>query len=166
MQDAPYRLIPAKKVGGEVVYSKISPEDYEWASKHNWRINGGGYVKRNGSRDAEGHRPDVILHRVILGLEKGNPLTGDHINRDRLDNRRENLRAVTLAENNRNIPACSGSTSRHRGVCWYAKIGKWRAAAEFEHVATHLGDFSHEDDGARAVNAFWVERGYPAPNEV
>jgi hypothetical protein len=165
MQDAPYREIPVKATGGVIVYAKVSPDDYEWLAQFPWRINTGGYARRS-KRVGNRQRPEFVMHREIMGLAKGDGLQVDHINRDRLDNRRENLRIVTMEENNRNVSPCRNSTSRYRGVCWYKKIGKWRASAEFKRQGFHLGDFQNEDDAARAVNAFWVERGYPAWNDV
>lgn len=75
------------------VYTKVSVED-KWVTNHVWSLNSskGGYaINRNLKK----------LHHNIVGKPpKG--LVTDHINRDRLDNRRENLRFITNAENIRN----------------------------------------------------------------
>lgn len=43
----------------------------------------------------------TLLHRLLMGLRKGDRLTVDHINEDGLDNRRFNLEVVTYHENSR-----------------------------------------------------------------
>jgi hypothetical protein len=105
------------------------------------------------------------MHRELLGLEPGDPLQCDHINRDRLDNRRANLRIVTSAANNTNLGS-RGGTSKYRGVHWNKDRHAWHAQARLNGHARYLGLFPLEDDAARAVNSFWTTRGYPAPNEV
>lgn len=87
----------------------------------------------------------VRLHRVILGLDREDPRHVDHLNRDRLDNRRVNLRLVTQAENNQNTPAQKGSVSGYRGVDLQA--GVWRA----RYGTTLIGMYDTELDAARAA---------------
>lgn len=64
---------------------------------------------------AIGTRHSVKLHRVIVGA-KGNQEIVDHINGDRLDNRKSNLRIVTPAENNKNMRKRVNNTSGYQGV--------------------------------------------------
>lgn len=82
---------------------EISPLDWGWVSRYRWRINRQGYVYRATSVRQPGKpwpvRRNVYLHREIMGLEYGDPLQVDHLNRDPADNRRENLEVVTQAEN-------------------------------------------------------------------
>jgi hypothetical protein len=70
------------------------------------------------------HGPAIRMHRVILGLGNDDPLDPDHINHDRIDNRRSNLRPVNQSENNANRQKTRG-TSRYKGVYW--DRGKWVA---------------------------------------
>lgn len=79
-----------------------------------------GYVQRY--RDGQ-YQP---LHRAILGLPAGRNPVVDHINGDKLDNRRANLRVVHQSDNalNRSGPN-SNSTSGFRGVSWNKT--NWRA---------------------------------------
>lgn len=100
-------------------------------------------------------RNSVSMHRLILGA--GRSQLVDHRNRDRLDNRRENLRLATKAENalNGNI---RGGSSRYRGVCW--DVGahtnpkrRWRASIRVDGHVRFLGNFATEEEAALAWNA-------------
>lgn len=163
MQDAPYRLIPLHDRAGLIVgHTKVSAEDFDALAIYPWHINGkNGYAIRS---DAQ--QRTVLMSRQILGLQRGDKREADHINRDRLDNRRENLRAVTKAENAVNRGSNPNSTSRFRGVCWHRAANAWQAQARHRCVKYYLGVFVLEEDAARAINDFWTERGYPAPNDV
>lgn len=102
-----------------------------------------------------------VLHRWILGLQRGDGLIGDHINRNRLDNRRCNLRVVTPSGSSQNV---SGrGHSRYRGV--YPMRDRWQARVKFEGVVHHLGTFDSEAEAAAVAHAkrlelmpFYVDR--------
>jgi len=74
------------------------------------------------------------------------------MNRDRLDNRKANLRFASSAENARNSSGPRSSTSRYKGVSWYTDYGKWRAAIGHNGRFRHIGYFSSEEDAARAYD--------------
>jgi hypothetical protein len=80
----------------------ISKEDYVNIEKlqKSWSINNGGYIYNNNTND------DLYLHQIILKNLESNPFPNiysvDHINRDKLDNRRENLRWASQATQNQN----------------------------------------------------------------
>jgi hypothetical protein len=80
-----------KPIDIEVLLSKC---DYEKCKNKNWQYNGD-YIKEATSKYT------LYLHRYIQDFIP-NGLVIDHINRNKLDNRRENLRIVTRSENNRN----------------------------------------------------------------
>lgn len=116
---------------------------------------GNGYaVQVHGRRVGEFFR----LHRLILGLDHGDPREGDHINGDRLDNRQANLRIVTGRQNKQNQPVnrCSGRTSRFRGVC-RTSDGAWQAQIWLDGRNVHLGRFATEEEAARVATAARAE---------
>lgn len=145
--------IPVRKAGGEFVYALVDAEDAAKVLAFTWRLNYKGYAvsKRDGR--------DIKMHRLILGLVPGDGLECDHINRNRLDNRRENLRAVTRAQNGQNREKIRGS-SRYRGVSWKARKQKWVAQACLNYQVIHIGYFDSEDEAGRAA-AEWRRQHMP-----
>jgi hypothetical protein len=80
----------------------------------------------------------------------------DHINGDKLDNRIENLREATKAQNNRNVGSKGGS-SKYCGVAWCKSKNKWEAYITFNRKKKHLGRYSEEIDAAMAYNKAAIE---------
>jgi len=77
----------------------------------------------------------------------------DHINGDRADNRIENLRTVTHAENGRNTKLNCRNKSGVSGVDWFPRTKRWRARIVFEQSEKHLGYFEHFEDAVAARKA-------------
>jgi hypothetical protein len=103
----------------------------------------------------------VYLHRVILERMVGRILAKteytDHISGDRLDNRRENLRIASNAENQRNRGKPSSNTSGHKGVTWHRKSGKWQAQIMINGKSMYLGLFTTPEAAHEAYKAAAVE---------
>lgn len=139
-------------------WATVDLADFRDISAHRWFLNAGGYAARQVPRPGGGQRVE-LMHRRLLGLETGNPLHVDHINRERLDNRRRNLRAVTPAQNaqNQRPEGYAHSSSRYRGVSWYASHGKWAAQGFTGGKLTHLGFYDNEEEAARVVRGWRVE---------
>jgi hypothetical protein len=74
----------------------------------------------------------------------------DHINRDRSDNRIENLRDVPHSENMKNAGISSANTSGRTGVSFNAAAGKWIASIKVDGVQRHLGRFSEIEPAIHA----------------
>ena len=91
-------------------------------------------------------------HRLIFLMHKGYlPKTIDHINGDRLDNRIENLRAVTASQNQHNRKLNSNNTSGYKGVYWAKQTKKWRAEIETSGERVHLGYFDNVEEAAEVL---------------
>ena len=81
-------------------------------------------------------------------MEAPKHLQVDHINGNKLDNRKENLRLCTNGSNNRNKLARTGFKGVHQ-----ARIsGKWIAQITKNYKVKHLGSFDTDTEAATAYN--------------
>lgn len=95
------------------------------------------------------------MHRQILGLPLRDVRQSDHINGDRLDNRRANLRVVTNAQNSQNKTRLnSNNTSGHKGVYWNKARGKWQAYGKIDGRARYLGLYDDIETAAQVARAY------------
>lgn len=96
----------------------------------------------------------ILLHREILEGILERKLTRyeqvDHINGHGLDNRRENLRLATAAQNQRNRGKQVNNTSGYKGVTWYKPSRKWRAQIMVKKKSISLGYFDNPEDAYKA----------------
>jgi len=98
-------------------FALVDDEDFDKVNKFRWSITNNGYaLKKSGTRQ---------MHRLILNTPKGKDT--DHINGNKLDNRRENLRVVTRSENNANQKINKNNTSGYKGVSWNRNLQYWTA---------------------------------------
>ena len=131
--------------------------DDEWAwllVSRPWHVETTGYIRAHRSvknQQDKTYRAD-LLHRVILGLSDGDTTEVDHRNRNKADNRRENLRPCTASQNQAARPFPPGATSTYRGVRWEADRGRWRAGITCNWKRHYLGRFATEKAAALAYN--------------
>ncbi len=118
----------------------VDDEDYDRLSSVAWHLNKG--YARN---DTLGY-----MHRVVL---KQKPRQGtDHINGDKLDNRRENLRPATSQQNNLNRGKSIRNKSGFKGVSWSRTSRKWLACVYINGKQTYLGLYQ---DKRAAHSVYW-----------
>lgn len=140
----------------------VDAEDYESLARHRWHLTHGYVARKVPGTTSQRTRQ---LHREILGLDFGDARQGDHRNRCKLDNRRENLRIVTNAQNGQNVPGDRTASSRYRGVSWNTREGKWKATVRLNGRLHHLGYFASEQEAAD-VAAAWREEHMPFSEEA
>ena len=100
-----------------------------------------GYLR--GSFDGRQYR----VHRLVFLYFHGYmPEQIDHIDGNRQNNRIENLREATSAQNNQNRMA-TGAT-KIKGVCWHKQSSKWVASICINRKSVHLGSFENIEDAA------------------
>lgn len=116
-----------------------------------WQLHEAGYA----CCTKVGHK--VYMHRFILGLVRGDGTQVDHIDRDKLNNRRANLRVVSPRQNAQNRIG-AGRTSPFRGVHYHRASGKWMASAQVAGKVHSLGYYDDELDAAIAAERFRMDR--------
>lgn len=148
--------IPLRSRQGVVrAYAVVDAADYERISAHSWYLHQQGYPVRQQMVDGKQHT--LQMGRAVLGLGYGDSGHVDHINHDKLDNRKSNLRVVTHALNHQNRVANRGGTSRHRGVSWHAGHQRWTAQAKLNQKQIYIGYFADEDEAAEAAARWRAE---------
>jgi len=128
-------------------FALVDPDDYEWLSQWKWRTYDHGYAVR--AIKVNRKTKTFFMHREILGARKG--LLTDHINGNKLDNRKENLRICTHQQNQRNKPSRCGA-SKYKGVSIHGPTGKFQV-----HIRADIGkrlNLGHFDDEEKAAKAY------------
>lgn len=91
--------------------------------------------------------------RIIFLWHKGYfPIIVDHKDRNKLNDKIENLRAATTFDNAKNTNSRKNSSSKYLGVYWHAKNKYWCAHVSVCGKSKHLGVFKNEDEAALAFN--------------
>ncbi|MHC8516808.1 HNH endonuclease [Sporosarcina sp. ITBMC105] len=127
----------------------VDCEDFRRLSMFEWHFTGNGYAGRRLPVNEGGNI--VSMHREVIG-EVPEGMVVDHINRNKLDNRRSNLRITTQSNNAANSGPRRNSTSKYKGVHWRKKDMKWVAKIERKGRALTIGLFNAEEHAALAYN--------------
>ena len=125
----------------------IDDEDYEKVSHRKWQYSKGYAV--SGSYLPKNH---LRMHRVILGLSHNDHQSVDHINGDRLDNRKTNLRLCTNSQNQANRDAPTTNTSGYKGVTYHRGKKAWMASANHNNKAYFAGYHQTPELAAKAYD--------------
>jgi hypothetical protein len=126
-------------------------DDFEKFGQVAWRIGSRGYAAKN-QYLGDGKWETSLLHRKVMNAPKG--VLVDHINGNKLDNRKSNLRFANHAENARNNRARKISDAGYKGV--YISGNNFRARIRYNNNLINLGTFSSKEDAARMYN-FWAK---------
>lgn len=128
-------------------YTLVENNDYEELSKYKWHYNGGYAARTENGRV-------IFMHRIINNTPD-NFLT-DHINRNRLDNRRCNLRTCTNSQNRMNSIKHNDKSTVYKGVTFHREH-RWLARISLNGKIIYLGVFNTPEEGALAYNNKAIE---------
>jgi hypothetical protein len=140
---------------GRGLYALVDAEDYDLVMQYRWNAQ---VFPKSRTIYAQGWPPKDTglprpwaLHRLVMGARRGDPEI-DHKNGDGLDCRKDNLRRATRSQNAANTGLGSRNKSGYKGVNWYPRYGKWRAAITSQGRRKTLGYFTSIEDAARAYD--------------
>lgn len=119
----------------------VDDDDYEELNKYKWHVNYKGYAKKG----RRGESPASTMHAMIVSVPIG--MECDHINGDRRDNRRANLRVCTSNENMMNKKVYKNNKTGYKGVNFQG--GKFHASICLLGNKIHLGCFKTVEDAAK-----------------
>jgi hypothetical protein len=102
----------------------VDDEDYDWLSKHTWWYLSNGYAQTNIKHNNKWKTK--LMHRLIMGVTDRWTLV-DHINNNKIDNRRSNLRVCNQSENLRNRGLQKNNTSGIKGLSYCKQYNSWKA---------------------------------------
>jgi len=117
--------------------------DYHLIKDHTWSYDG--RYARSTRRTKRKY-----AHRLIMKANKGQMI--DHINGDKLDNRRENLRFCSRHQNAANMQKMRGGSSKFKGVSFDKTTQNWRAKIGFHGKSLCAGRHETQTKAALAYN--------------
>lgn len=143
-------MILKTKNGTEFIIDK---DDFDKVDQYTWHTNTPPSSKTTYIMANITKRIKIKLHRFILNITDPK-IQVDHINGNGLDNRKENLRLVTNAQNNRNKSkyVTANGTSKYKGVFFCKQRNKWVAQICLNYKKIHIGRFKTEIEAAKAYN--------------
>lgn len=138
--------------GEQIAEFLIDADDYDKIKNHRWFLGAYDYIVMN-DKNSSYKGKKTYLHRFLVA---GSSAHIDHIDRNKLNNRRNNLRPATFTENFGNQEkhrtyAGKPTTSKYKGVCYHKTSKLWVARISFERE-TRTKSFDSEIDAARQYN--------------
>lgn len=133
-------------------FAIIDDQDFKLVNQFKWTYRKPGYAHKHIPKT---YSDTISMHRLIMNAPKGKEV--DHINGDKLDNRKSNLRFCTRKQNGKNKGFSKNNTSGFKGVYWHRtkyknKIsGYWAARIACE-GKKYVKYFKNKLEAAHAYN--------------
>ena len=134
----------------KICESIIDIEDYLIIKDFKWYLGNNGYLMS----DSDNQRN--YLHRLILNKPTEYI---DHINRDKLDNRKCNLRLCNQSQNGYNRKLNKNNISGYKGVSWINDKRKFKSQIKNNYKVYFLGYYDTKEEAALAYNKKAIEFG-------
>lgn len=123
----------------------VDDEDYDFLNQWKWHCLRAGYAARTDWN--KGNRKMIYMHRLVINAPKNSVV--DHVNRNKIDNRKQNLCICTHAENMHNCKLNRTSSSGYSGVSYNKLANKWEAYIKVNYKKIHLGLYNTSVEAAR-----------------
>ncbi len=136
-------LIPLGVDGSSGMSATIDESDLSVIAGYTWSYN-----RANGYAVYTNRKNPLRMHRLIVNAPQG--MEVDHINGDRLDNRRCNLRLATKAENVRNQKLHKNNTTGFKGVCWDKRGKTFNAKIMLNRKTINIGRYETAEEAYAA----------------
>ncbi len=123
----------------------VDDADYEWLMGYKWH-----YLTLGYAAVSNGRGKSILMHRLILDAPP--EFKVDHINQDKLDNQRHNLRFCTMSQNLSNRGKVRNNTSGYKGVFQLKGRKDWFSQIKVKGKIIYLGYFKTREEAALAYN--------------
>ena len=135
-------------------FALVDDSDFEYLNQWKWHICNGYAARREYL--GGGYRKDItnyiLMHRLINKTPNG--FHTDHIDGNRLNNRKKNLRTASCSQNvmNQYREKTKNKTSIYKGVNFCKRDGNWRVQLNIKGKNTHIGYYKTEIEAAKSYN--------------
>lgn len=140
---AQMKKIPLRGEKGKGLYALVDADDFNMVSNYKWSLRAGyvaAYIPGSGKH--------MSLHRMIMNPPRD--MVMDHINFDKLDNRKCNLRVCTRSNNS--IHRKPYGSKRFKGIHFDKTRKKWNVSLRCRNSFVWIGRFNDPMSAARAYD--------------
>lgn len=131
----------------------VDNEDYDYLSQFHWHLHNQGYATRSHVyyRDGKKVNSKIYMHRDITTVQQGYDI--DHVNHNKLDNRRCNLRICTRSQNMLNSKKHKDAmSSKFKGIYYEKRRKHFVVRIRLNGRTEYIGSFQSETVAALAYN--------------
>lgn len=129
---------------GEEFNIIIDKDKYEDIIKYSWHITANGYAITDKINVNGEEKKNILMHRYIKECYDSNDV--DHVNNNRLDNRKDNLRMGSKQQNSQNKSKNKNSNNEYKGVVYVKEDNVYKAHMVFESKVILNKRFEEEID--------------------
>lgn len=126
----------------------VDKDDFFELIKYKWYFNKGYAARDLWLGDKK--KKTLLMHRTLMKTPNG--YDTDHINQNKLDNRKSNLRICTRSQNSVNKGLQKNNKSGYKGVHFFKQTKRWMATIYINKKRVHLGYFSKAEEAAKVYN--------------
>ena len=139
---------------GKDKYAIVDDKNYNKLKDYKWYFHNG-YAQRQDYSKRHGYY--IFMHWDIIGKPpKG--LLMDHLNGNRLDNQRNNLRICTYSQNSLNRHTPDGKPILIEGKGWHKKRKRFQAQIYMNGKKKHLGFFKSEIEAKNIYESYFKKK--------